>query len=48
MTTDGFDHFAWGVVPDLAIRTGRRPIDFEREHARRSSDLREAAAPIAG
>ncbi len=39
-----YDHFAWGVLADLAGRTGMRPIDFEREQARRSGALAEAAA----
>ena len=29
--TDGFEHFAWGVVPELAIRVARRAGDFELE-----------------
>jgi hypothetical protein len=39
-----WDHFAWGVMPDLAGRTGRRPIEFEREQAHRASLLRDLAA----
>jgi len=31
-----FDHFAWGVVGELAGRTGRRPAEFEREQAVRA------------
>ena len=31
-----FDHFAWGVVGELAGRTGRRPAEFEREQAMRA------------
>lgn len=31
-----FDHFAWGVVGELAGRTGRRPVKFEREQALRA------------
>jgi hypothetical protein len=42
--TDRWDHFAWGVLPDLADRTGRRPIEFEREQARLASALRTGAA----
>jgi hypothetical protein len=34
-----YDHFAWGVVPELAGRTGRRPIEFEREQAQRAQRL---------
>ena len=36
---DRLEHFAWGIVGELAGRTGRRPIDFEREQARRASYL---------
>ncbi len=28
---DRLEHFGWGVIPELAIRTGRRPGDFELE-----------------
>ena len=31
-----FDHFAWGVVGELAGRTGCRPVEFEREQAMRA------------
>jgi hypothetical protein len=27
-----FEHFAWGITPELAERVGRRPGDFEIEH----------------
>jgi len=37
--TGGFDHFAWGVVAELSGRTGRRPVDFEREQAVRARGL---------
>ncbi|HEU0242888.1 MAG TPA: hypothetical protein VFQ75_03215 [Candidatus Limnocylindrales bacterium] len=40
MVSDTFDHFAWGVLPELAIRLGVRPIDLEREQARRAGTLR--------
>lgn len=33
------EHFAWGIVAELAARTGRRPLDFEREQARRAQYL---------
>lgn len=34
---DAFEHFGWGVIPELAIRVGRRAGDFELEaDARRS------------
>lgn len=26
-----FEHFGWGVIPELALRVGRRPGDFEIE-----------------
>jgi hypothetical protein len=41
--TARFDHFAWGVLDELAGRTGRRPLDFEREQARRASAIAAAA-----
>ena len=34
-----FDHFSWGVLPDLAGRLGLRPVDLEREQARRAQAL---------
>lgn len=37
--TDRLEHFAWGIVGELAARTGRRAPDFEREQARRASYL---------
>ena len=40
MTTDSFDHFAWGVLPELADRIGRRPVELEREQARLAAELR--------
>jgi len=39
-----YDHFAWGVTAELAGRTGRRPLEFEREQARRASRFATAAA----
>jgi hypothetical protein len=30
-TTDRLDHFEWGVMPELAIRLGRKAGDLERE-----------------
>jgi len=39
-----WDHFAWGVLADLAGRTGRSPIDVEREQARRATLLQEMVA----
>lgn len=34
-----FDHFAWGVVGELAGRIGRQPVAFEREQAMRARRL---------
>ena len=38
-TADRFEHFAWGIAGELASRTRRRPIELEREQARRASRL---------
>ena len=45
--TDTFEHFAWGVMPELATRLGRSGIEVEREQARRSAALRSAASDLA-
>lgn len=37
--TDRLEHFSWGIVTELAARTGRRALDFEREQARRAQYL---------
>lgn len=37
-----FEHFAWGVTPELALRTGHRAGDFEIEQERRRDDLAAA------
>jgi archaeal flagellar protein FlaI len=37
--SDALDHFWWGILPELAERTGRRAGDFEAEQARRASYL---------
>jgi hypothetical protein len=42
--SDRFDHFAWGVLPELATRLGWSALELEREQARRSATLRAAAA----
>jgi hypothetical protein len=39
-----WDHFAWGVLGELAGRTGRRPVELEREQAVRASQLAALAA----
>jgi len=41
--TGRYDHFAWGVVAELAGRTGRRPLNFEREQAQRAAAISAAA-----
>jgi hypothetical protein len=43
---DRWDHFAWGVMPDLAGRLGIRPIELEREQVRRARILAEAAGAL--
>lgn len=40
---DRWDHFAWGVLPDLAGRVGMTPREFEGEQARRAAALDSAA-----
>jgi hypothetical protein len=37
--TDRLEHFAWGVMPELAVRLGRKAGDLEREAADRSALL---------
>jgi hypothetical protein len=37
--TDRFEHFGWGIVPELAARVGRRAGDFEVEVDRRREYL---------
>lgn len=39
-----WEHFAWGVTPDLAAATGRKAGDFEAEQARRADFLAALAA----
>jgi hypothetical protein len=41
---DVFEHFAWGILSELAERTGRRPGDFEQELERRRGYLDGLAA----
>ena len=36
---DRFEHFAWGITPELALRVARRPGDFELEVDRRRDYL---------
>jgi hypothetical protein len=42
--TDGFDHFAWGVAPELAVRVGRSGPEFNAELERRRDYLDGLAA----
>jgi hypothetical protein len=39
-----YEHFAWGVTPELAVRIGRTQADFEEEQARRRRTLQAAPA----
>ncbi len=41
---DRFEHFGWGITPELALRVGRRPGDFEIEVERRRDYLAGLAA----
>ena len=41
---DEFEHFAWGILPELAERAGRRAGDFEEELERRRAYLEGLAA----
>jgi hypothetical protein len=38
-TQDRFEHFAWGITPELAMRVDRRPGDFEVDVDRRRDYL---------
>lgn len=40
---DRFEHFGWGVTPELALRVGRKPGDFELEVDRRGDYLADLA-----
>jgi hypothetical protein len=41
---DTFEHFGWGVTPELAMRVGRHPGDFEIEVERRRDYLETLVA----
>ena len=41
----GYDHFAWGIYPELAARTGRRAGDLERAHRDRVTLVRPGSSP---
>lgn len=43
---DAFEHFGWGITPELAFRIGMRPGDFELE-AERRRDVLEGLADAA-
>jgi hypothetical protein len=38
-STDALEHFAWGVMPELAIRVGRKAGDLELDQAERAELL---------
>jgi hypothetical protein len=40
----GFEHFAWGITPELADRVDRSQADFERRQTARSTSLARLAA----
>ncbi|MDO8485382.1 MAG: hypothetical protein Q7S35_10635 [Candidatus Limnocylindrales bacterium] len=42
--TDSFEHFGWGITPELAMRVGRRAGDFELEAAARRAFLDDLVA----
>ena len=39
-----YDHFGWGIYPELAARTGRRAGDLEAAHRARAEELRSRAS----
>ena len=41
-----FEHFAWGITAELADRIDMRPVDLEREQARRAETLAGAARNV--
>ncbi len=41
---DTFEHFGWGVIPELAMRVGRHAGDFEIETDRRRGHLEQLVA----
>ena len=43
-STDALEHFAWGVLPELAIRVGRKAGDLELDQAERAQLLRALVA----
>ena len=45
---DRFEHFAWGITPELADRVGRRQDEFERLHRDRAAFLAALAETGSG
>lgn len=43
-SADAFEHFGWGITPELATRVGRKPGDFELEVETRRQFLSELGA----
>jgi hypothetical protein len=43
-TEDAFEHFGWGIIPELARRVGRPAGDFEIEVDRRRDHLEALVA----
>jgi hypothetical protein len=39
-----YDHFGWGIYPELAARTGRHAGDLEAAHRARAEELRSRAS----
>ena len=44
--TDGFEHFAWAITPELADRVDRSQADLEERHAARTASLARLAATV--
>jgi len=40
-----FEHFGWGITPELALRVGRRSGDLELEQERRRAELETGGRP---
>jgi hypothetical protein len=43
-STDRFEHFAWAVTPELAVRVNRTQAELEEESTERAGRLRAALA----
>jgi hypothetical protein len=46
--TGTWSHFAWGLSDELGARVGRRPLDLEREQARRAAVILAASHGASG